>query len=223
MIPQVVERVAEIPTEVQHLTLDQVSGALKRLAISNNLTQLGRNFYGDIFDQLSLQPRRETWVAFSLKEARGKITELLAMIYGNVGYITGGLESRHHQILLDSLSVNRISAAIIGLEGDNYIRNKGRTPFLTYPERFSLWPLVAPNGSIIFPLPPKPDGIASDEWYDAITQYLGVWQNPQVVYIGSADDPSPIKSAHLRRAFSPRNVVHITLGLPPVHSSELYT
>ncbi|MBI3887495.1 hypothetical protein HY310_00310 [Candidatus Microgenomates bacterium] len=123
--------------------------------------------------------------------------------------------------MLDGLVICKLKTFIVGLEEEGYTLGKGRQPLLTFQQRMSLWSMIAPNQSVIFPIPPRPEQISADIYYDWISKTVGVYKNPRVVFVGSQDDPQQIKDAHFRRAFSSQHVLQTSIGIPPVHTTEL--
>lgn len=149
----------------------------------NRLTQLGQEFITDAEELLYLSDSREVEVSCSLKEAKASIKNVLSRQKYPFGYITGGLEGIHLHRLFDGLVVSGISAMILGLEESDYTNSKGRQPLYTTAEKMALWQKYAPSGSLVFVIPRRPDHISPNDYYDWITQYLGIWKNSKVIFL----------------------------------------
>lgn len=188
---------------------------------SRRLNSLGQEFLIDLRELLWLRDAPNVRVASSLEEAKGGIARLLTETPGLIGYITGGLEGIHLQILLNGLIADGISTFIMGIEESSYSSTKGREPLYSTKEKVLLWLQFAPDKTILFVIPQRPDFLSPDDYYDWIAQYLGLFGNERIIYLGSKDDPQEIILAHQRRAASPANCWRLSLGKPPFHTSEL--
>ena len=186
-----------------------------------NLNPLGQEILTDSKELLWLKDAPNVLTANSLAEARDCVGLLLTETPGTIGYITGGLEGIHLQTILNGLTTEGISTFIIGIEESCYSKTKGRNPLYSTEEKMSLWTQLAPERSVLFVIPLRPDFVSPDDYYDWIAQYLGIFRNKQIVYLGSKDDPPEIILAHQRRAASPKHCLNISFGNPPVHTSEL--
>jgi hypothetical protein len=202
---------------------------LSQAALSNvldiaksRLNPLGQEILTDSGELFWLKDAPNVLVTGSLEEARSCIGMLLAKAPDKIGYITGGLEGIHLQIQLNGLTVDgTILTVIMGIEESGYSETKGRRPLFSMREKVSLWKQLAPDNSILFVIPQRPDFISPDDYYDWITQYLGVLKNIQIIYLGSKDDPPEIIQAHQRRAASQEHCLQLSLGAPPIHTTEL--
>lgn len=206
--------------EFELLSVPELTQVLR--GIHPRLNELGRKSYIDVEELMYLlDPPEVTW-ASSLEEA-SEATGRILETPGFVGYVTGALEmGPHHKMILDGLTTYWwMNTFVMGIEGEEYVRAKGREPLFTLQEKISLWKRLAPDRSILFAVPPRPEGISADDYYDWLTLYLGFFQHPKVIYFGSRDDPREIVEAHHRRAFSPSRVLHRCFGDPPIHTSDL--
>ena len=124
---------------------------------------------------------------------------------------------------MDALRLGKwgITRLLIGVEDVGYIRRKGREPLFTLLEKLSLIKALVPDRTIIFPIPSKPPELSSDLFYDALAQQLYVYRRPGVFHIGSDDDYREVFEAKLGRALTPKNVLYLTIGRPPIHTSDL--
>ncbi len=223
--PEILNSLVQQSYSFELLSQIDLSHILGHLISSGRLTELGREFYIDIkelqeFPLLRDSPR--VVFARSLAEARAATNQLLIEASGFVGYITGGLEGGFLQIMLNGLVAGgEIDTFIIGLEEEKYVASKGRGPLFSTQEKASLWMQLAPDNSVLFIIPPRPESMSPDDYYDWISEYLGVFKNGQVIYFESRDDPFEIIAAHLRRAASPNHILSVSLGEPPLHASEL--
>lgn len=213
----------EFVTEL--IPIDELRDRVQALERDPRLTELGQSCMGSVYDALHL--RRPEWgieIAHSLADARLKIFDHLARSERRMGYVTGGLEAGwHHHSLIDSLPIDPgVYGVAIGLEPDSYIEQKGREPIFDLQERVSLWHRVAPANSVIFTIPKRPDGVVADEYYDWLADQVGVLKNPRIVFIGGADDSMEVKEARRRRATSEKNIVEVNVGIPPMHTSDLF-
>lgn len=186
------------------------------------LTKLGeeclRNFQSTLI--LKDSPKNVTF-APSLKTARMTISQNLNDGGGPYGYITGGLEGWHHTIFTDATEARGIRGCIVGLEQEEYIRKKGREPIFSFSEKASLWKNLAPEGSIIFPMPLRPESVSAGKYYDWIARVIGLWKNDRIIYMGSEDDPGYIKESHINRAASPQHILRLGIGVDVFHTSNL--
>lgn len=190
---------------------------------SGSLNPLGQEIIADTRELFWLRDAPNVLVASSLEEARDYVGLLLTEAPGQVGYITGGLEGTHLQILLNGLTADRrISTFVIGTEENIYTsKAKNRKPLYSTREKVSLWGQLAPDKSVLFVIPQRPDLVSPDDYYDWIAQYLGLFRNKRIIYLGSKDDSPEIILAHQRRAASPAHCLRLSLGNPPLHTSEL--
>lgn len=189
---------------------------------SGSLNSLGQEFLTDSKELFWLRDAPNVLVAGSLEEARDCVGMLLTEVPGQVGYITGGLEGIHLQGLLNGLTADRkISTFVLGIEESSYGEAKGRKPLYSTREKVLLWEQLAPDKSVLFVIPQRPDFVSPDDYYDWIAQYLGLFRNKQIVYLGSKDDSQEIILAHQRRAASPKHCLNVSLGIPPIHTIEL--
>lgn len=206
------------------LSQNDLSLVLDRLISSSRLTELGKEFFTDVKEIRWFRPSPRVTFARSLTEAREATSQLLMENSAPVGYITGGLEGTFLHILLDGLVTDgRIDTCIIGLEEEEYVAAKGREPLFSTQEKTSLWTQLAPDNSLLFVIPQRPEIISVNDYYDWISEYLGIFRKNRVIYLGSKDDPQEVIAAHLRRAASPRHILHLSIGKPPLHTSELLT
>jgi hypothetical protein len=212
--------------EFELLSVSELAQVLR--AIHPRLNELGRKSFIDVEELMYLQdPPEVTW-APSLEEAR-EATGRILETPGFVGYVTGALEmGPHHKMILemvlDGLSLRTywwMDTFVMGIEGEEYVREKGREPLFSLQEKISLWKRLAPDRSILFAVPPKPEVISANDYYDWIALYLGFFRHPKVYYFGSEDDSREIIEAHHHRAFSPSRVLHRSFGNPPIHTSDL--
>lgn len=195
---------------------------LDRTISSDRLTRLGEEFLTDCKEQLCMRSAPNVLIAGSLEEARDCASLLLTEVPNQIGYITGGLEGLHLEIALNALTATGIATFIIGLEEDSYILSKGRRPLFSTREKVSLWEQLAPDKSVLFVIPQKPDSVSPDDYYDWITQYLGLFRSKQIIYLGSKDDPMEVILAHQRRAASPKHCLNISVGHPLLlHTTEM--
>ncbi len=207
--------------DLEPLSQAALTSVLDRVISSGKVSELGQELLIDCKELLWLRDAPNILVASSLEEVRDHVGLLLTEIPGRIGYITGGLEGLHLQILLNGLTATETETFIVGLEEDSYVASKGEEPLYTTNEKVSLWEQLAPDMSILFVIPKKPDGISSDDYYDWVTKYLGLFRNEQIVYLGSKDDPQEIVLAHQRRAASLAHCLNLSVGNPPLHTSEL--
>ena len=207
--------------DLEPLSQDVLVSVFDRVISSGELSELGQEFLVDCKELLWLRDAPNVLVASSLEEARDDVGLLLTEVPGRIGYITGGLEGLHLQILLNGLAATEIETFIIGLEEDSYVASKGREPLYTTNEKISLWEQLAPDKSVLFVIPQRPDFISPNDYYDWITQYLGLFRNEKIVYLGSKDDSPEILQAHQRRAASPNHCLNLSVGNPPLHTTEL--
>jgi hypothetical protein len=207
--------------DLELLSVPDLVQVLKGL--NPRLNERGKEFFTDIRDFLCIQNLPQATFAPSLEQAREEIDQLLTEIPFPIGYVTGALEMGfHHKIALEGLTVDEVGTFVIGLEGEEYIASKkGRRPLFSLQEKVSLWMRLGPKKSVLFAIPSKPEWISSDDYYDWITQYLGLFKNPRIKYFGSEDDSWEIVGAHHRRAFSPKHVLRWSVGNPPIHTSNL--
>lgn len=207
------------------LSQPELTVVLRKKISSGELTKLGQDFLTDANELFWLRDAPRLCFARSLNVARAEVGRLLRQTSGNIGYITGGLEGLHLQRFLGGITISNfgIETLVVGIEEDSYTRNKGREPLFSTREKVSLWAQLAPEGSVLFVVPQRPGSVSADEYYDWITRHLGLYKNEQVVFLGSKDDPPAIKEAHLRRAFSPQQVLSLSIGKPPWHTSNLIT
>ena len=208
--------------DLEPLSPVALTSVIDRVISGGRVNKLGQEYLVDCKEIRWLKNRPNTLIASSLEEARDYIGLLLTEVPNPIGYITGGLEGLHLQVLLNKLTAEgRISTFIVGLEEDSYVAAKGRAPLWTTREKLSLWEQLAPDSSILFVIPRRPDFISPDDYYDWLAQYLGLFKNKQIVYFGSKDDPQEVILAHQRRAASPAHCLHLSLGNPPRHTSDL--
>jgi hypothetical protein len=178
------------------LTPQQLAETTERLIANGKLTQLGRQIFEDAREWLWVRDPPTVIFARSLAEARTEVGCLLGKTRGAIGYITGGLESGFHHILLNGLVSDGVGTFVIGLEEDKYIAEKGRTPLFTTQEKVSWWRYLAPEGSVIFVVPSRPEELPPDKYYDWLAEYIGLYRNVRAVYVGSVDDPAEVRAAH---------------------------
>lgn len=222
--PEILNSLAQQRYSFELLSQTDLSHTLDHLISSDRLTRLGREFFVDIKELPLLRESSRVTFARSLVEARESTYQLLMETPGFVGYITGGLEGGFLQIMLNGLVAGgELDTCIIGLEEEKYVASKGREPLFSTQEKTSLWMELAPDDSIVFVIPPRPEIISADDYYDWISEYLGIFRNNRVIYIGSRDDPPEVIAAHHRRAASPNHILHISVGKPLLHTSELLT
>lgn len=222
--PEVLNSLAQQRYSFELLSQADLSSVLDHLSSSGRLTGLGRESFIDIKELPLLMDSPHVVFARSLVEAREATNELLRETSGLVGYITGGLEGGFLQIMLNGLVAGgEINTCIIGLEEEGYVASKGRESLFSTQEKTSLWMEMAPDDSIVFVIPPRPEMISADDYYDWIAEYLGIFRNGQIVYLGSKDDSLEVFAAHIRRAASPKHVLRVSVGKPPRHTSELLT
>lgn len=208
--------------DLELLPPDALIDVLDRVISNGRVNKLGQEYLVDCIELIQLGNASNVLVADSLEEARDYIGMVLTEMPDRIGYITGGLEGLHLQVLLHSLTGgSKVSSFIFGLETDSYIVSKGRGPLYTTNEKVSLWEQLAPDKSVLFIIPQRPGFISPDDYYDWIVQYLGLYRNKQVVYLGSKDDPQEVILAHQRRAASPAHCLQLSLGNLPLHTSEL--
>lgn len=194
---------------------------IERLRQSKRIGMLGDQFLVDCRELPLFRAESMVKVASSLYDTKANIELKLNESHGLAGYITGGLEGLHLQMILNGLEIDGINPLIMGVEEDSYVRKKGREPLFTTQEKLALWEKLAPDNSLIFVIPLRPDHINPDIYYDFISDYLGLFKNKRVIYLGATDDPPEVKSAHLRRAASPKHCLNFSMGQPPIHTSQL--
>ncbi len=203
------------------MSTPHLHNAVSRLLSSGRLNDLGVSAYENIIDLLVCKQAPQAVFARSLNEARGLIREQLRG--SRLAYITGGLEASLYQVLsLESVPLDGVGAVAIGIEGEGYVRGKGREPIFTLREKVSLWMQLVPDHAqnTIFAIPPKPDELPSNWYYDWLAKYLGVFKNPQTTFLGLKDSTPEIVAALYRRAASPAHIDQRALGKPPVHTSD---
>lgn len=207
--------------DLKPLSQDVLTGVFERVISSGKVSELGQELLVDCKELLWLRDAPNVLVASSLEEARDNVGLLLTEIPGRIGYITGGMEGLHLQILLNGLAATEVETFIIGVEEDSYSIAKGRKPPYSMEEKVSLWEQLAPDRSVLFVVPQRPEFVSPDNYHDWIAKYLGLFGNEQIVYLGSKDDSQEVVLAHQRRAASPRHCLNLSLGNPPIHTSEL--
>lgn len=202
-------------SECRTLLLNTAEG--KPLLLHNTLI--------DLADLLLLRDKPTTQIALSLRDSRHHIQEKLDGNPGVFGYITGGLEGLYLQQLLQGYELMGISGFLIGLEHPNYTSDKGRYPLFTMSEKMNLWGFLAPNNSLIFPIPKRPINISPDDYYDFIASHLGCYGNDRIIIFGAPDDPSEIKEAHKRRASTPNHCLSLAVTFTrkqiPFHVTDM--
>jgi hypothetical protein len=212
----------------ERVTIDALSLHECRALLLHTAEEKPLLFYNtliDLADLLLLRDLPRTQIALSLKEAHQQISEILNETHGLFGYITGGLEGLYLQQLLHGYKLMGINGFFIGLEYPDYTSEKGRYPLFTMSEKINLWKVLAPNNSIVFPIPKRPTDIPPDTYYDYIASYLGCYKNDKIIMIGAPDDPSEIREAHRRRARTSNHCLSLGITFStkqmPIHVTNL--
>ncbi|MCK9368517.1 hypothetical protein M0R04_00905 [Candidatus Dojkabacteria bacterium] len=217
--PELQEALIEEKVDIEDLSLNECSTIL--LNAAEGKPEVLYNILNDLSDLLFLRKLPEVHLALSLSEAQKNIATSLESTQGVFGYITGGLEGLHLSALLEGYSAMGVKGIMIGVEHPNYTSEKGRVPLFTMSEKMNLWKVLAPNNSIVFPIPKKPSDISPDSYYDFIANFLGLFGNEKIIYIGAPDDSAEVKIAHERRAYSPNHCLKLGYTFPVDASGEI--
>ncbi len=203
--------------------------AVERLLHSGRLNSHGIETFANVWDSLIIQnPPKHVSVMQSLEEARQAFeTKGLTSLpqdrdaYIYYGFMHGGMECGwHHTVIVQGISLGyNLSGFILGIEYPSF--KTTREPVFTMEEKLAIWNYLAPDGSIIFAIPPRPEYIDPDYYYDSLIRRLGLWKNPHILYVGSSDDPPNMVEARLRRVHSPVLYKKVSLAKGWTHISEL--
>jgi hypothetical protein len=201
-----------------------VSAFLQTLQHTNRLNEVGLDFYLSAQELPIFVQSEGVTYASSVAGAKHLVEDRVHGVGCRLGYCTGVLDfGWHHFNVLHSIQYKyALDGIVIGLEDPSY-KNKlfpGIDARVVMDHKIAFWHQVAPNNSIVFRIPPRPDNVTPDQYYDQLAVYLGVYQNSSVFYIGAPDDPESIHEARLRRAYSPEQYIRARIAIGS-HVSEL--
>lgn len=210
--------------EPQAYSRGQVSAFVQTLQQSGRLNDLGLDCYLTVQELPIFVQSEGVAYAGSVAGAKHLIEDRVQGAGRGVGYCTGGLDfGWHHFNVLHSIQYKyELDGIVIGLEDPSY-KNKlfpGTDPRIVMDHKIAFWQQVAPSNSIVFRVPPRPENISPDDYYDQLADYLGIYQHPRAFYIGASDDPESIHEARLRRAYSPAHYIRARIAIGS-HVSEL--